>query len=124
LTNQLQKLKTTGSFKKKLDAARRIVLGFFQFIARNEAGLRFSKLFEFRIVRFFYTATLCKRLLHQRCAKVGLIHKAFRQIGGQRLPFGKVYAAGLREKGLSKFSRTFLFLKVLVSLFLVFKSEF
>ncbi len=117
MANNLPKLKTTSSFKKKLDAVRRIVLDCFKFIARNEAALRFSKLFEFRIVRFFYTAGLCKRQLHLGCAKVGLIHKAFRQIGGWGLPFEKVARRCRAAKGLSKFSGTFLFLKVLVSLF-------
>ncbi len=67
MTNQIPKLKTTVSFKKTLDASHVIRLDFKQFIAKNGAGLRFLKLFEFRIVRLVKV--------------VGLIHKAFRQIG-------------------------------------------
>ncbi len=83
MTNQIQKLKTTSSFKKKLDAVRRIVLVYRKFILKNAARLRFLKLFDFRIVRFFYAARLRERQLHQGCAKVGLIHKAIRQSGAK-----------------------------------------
>ncbi len=114
MINQFPKLKTTSSFEKKLDAVRRIALDCFQFISKRAAKLRFSILFEIRIVRFFYTAGLCKRLPHQGCAKVGLIHKVFRQSGVRLL---------VETEGLSNSSGTFLFLKVLVSLFFVFKSK-
>jgi hypothetical protein len=102
LTNNPLKLKTTSSFKKTLDAAHVISLEFKQFIAKNGAGLCFSKLFDFRVVR---------------CAKVGIIHTVFHQIGGWRLPFEKAARRCRAAKGLSEFLRTFMFLKVPVSLF-------
>jgi hypothetical protein len=67
LTNQFPKLKKNGSVEKKLDAPCETKLNFKQFISKNAAALYFLKLFEFRIVRF--------------AEPVGLIHKAFRQIG-------------------------------------------
>jgi hypothetical protein len=92
MANNLPKLKTTSSFKTKLDTAHIINLNCLKFILKNAAGLRFLKLFEFRIVRFFYAAGLRERQLHQGCAKVGLIHKAFRQIGA-----GGFYLKRLRD---------------------------
>jgi hypothetical protein len=109
LTNQFPKLKTTGSFKKKVDTTRRVVLNFKQFIEEGAERLRFSQLFDIRIVRFFCKGSLCEGQPHQGRAKIGLIHKRFTN-GSQGLP--------MEQEGLSKFSRTFLFLKALVSLFL------
>jgi hypothetical protein len=122
LTNQLQKLKTTSSFKKKLDAARGIILDYLKFIAKNAAGLRFSKLFELRIVRFFYTAGLCKRPTHQGCAKVGLIQKSTSSNRGWASIWGNC-AAMPGNEGLSKFFRKNLFFENFDKPFFVFKSK-
>jgi hypothetical protein len=77
LTNQFPKLKTTGSFEKKVDATRRVVLNFRQFIEKGAGSLQFSQLFEIRIIRFFCKARLCEGQPHQGRAKIGLIHKHF-----------------------------------------------
>jgi hypothetical protein len=98
LTNQFQKLKTTSSFKKKLDAACRTKLSYQKFIAKNAAGLRFSQLFDFRVVRFF---------TQQGCAKDGRIRDALKLNQFTRQFANREPGASGWTEGLSKFSEHF-----------------
>ncbi len=105
MTNQLQKLKTTNRNGTKFDTPRTNNLSYKKFIAENLAALRFSKLFDSRIVLFFSGA------------EVGPIRKVFRQIGACGFYLKSVVRRCRAKKAYQFLQERFLFLKFLVSLF-------